>query len=239
MSDDASDNRQNNGSTSSSTPPLQQDSNGNILEKMQQHVRTNKVDVAMWATRMLTVLFTISYIVPIISNQQSSFNKVLLSNAATSALRLHQRLPSFTFSREFLARLFIEDSCHYLMFSLIFFNVQPTLLILIPIVLFAVLHASSYSLKLLDIIGQNSWWGARFLISLVEFQASNILKAASFAEIFIMPLAVVFTFRNLTFSKRDGWDNDDTCFSECLDSFPNFRQTINISFSQRLSRMHL
>ncbi|XP_017471984.1 PREDICTED: Krueppel homolog 2 [Rhagoletis zephyria] len=195
MSDDASDNRQNNGSTSSSTPPLQQDSNGNILEKMQQHVRTNKVDVAMWATRMLTVLFTISYIVPIISNQQSSFNKVLLSNAATSALRLHQRLPSFTFSREFLARLFIEDSCHYLMFSLIFFNVQPTLLILIPIVLFAVLHASSYSLKLLDIIGQNSWWGARFLISLVEFQASNILKAASFAEIFIMPLAVVFTFR--------------------------------------------
>ncbi|TMW39763.1 hypothetical protein DOY81_015156, partial [Sarcophaga bullata] len=36
--------------------------------------------------------------------------------------------------------------------------------------------------------------GARFLISLVEFQAANILKAASFSEIFIMPLAVVLTF---------------------------------------------
>ncbi|CAD6997593.1 Krueppel homolog 2 [Ceratitis capitata] len=195
MSDDASDNQQNNGSaTPSSTPPTQ-DSNGNTFEKIQQHVRSNKVDVAMWATRILTVLFTFSYVLPILSNQQSSFNKVLLSNAATSALRLHQRLPSFAFTREFLARLFIEDSCHYLMFSLIFFNVQPTLLILIPIFLFAVLHASSYSLKLLDIVGQNSWWGARFLISLVEFQASNILKAAAFAEIFIMPLAVVFTFR--------------------------------------------
>uniref|UniRef100_A0A0K8WK73 Protein Kr-h2 n=2 Tax=Bactrocera latifrons TaxID=174628 RepID=A0A0K8WK73_BACLA len=198
MSDDASNNQQNNSSTSSSTPPPQQDSNGNVLEKMQQHIRTNKVDVAMWATRILTVLFTFSYLVPLISNQQSSFNKVLLSNAATSALRLHQRLPSFAFTREFLARLFMEDSCHYLMFSLIFFNAQPTLLILIPIVLFAVLHASSYSLKLLDIIGQNSWWGARFLISLVEFQASNILKAAAFAEIFIMPLAIVFTFRGKT-----------------------------------------
>lgn len=170
MSDDASNNQQNNSSTFSSTPPQQQDSNGTVLEKMQQHIRTNKVDVAMWATRILTVLFTFSYLVPLIrlnkfrlfmcvqsfncliySNQQSSFNKVLLSNAATSALRLHQRLPSFAFTREFLARLFIEDSCHYLMFSLIFFNVQPTLLILIPIVLFAVLHASSYSLKLLDV----------------------------------------------------------------------------------------
>ncbi|XP_050340673.1 Krueppel homolog 2-like [Bactrocera neohumeralis] len=157
MSDDASNNQPNNSSTSSSTPPPQQDNNGNVFGKMQQHIRTNKVDVAMWATRILTVLFTFSYLVPLISNQQSSFNKVLLSNAATSALRLHQRLPSFAFTREFLARLFIEDSCHYLMFSLIFFNVQPTLLILIPIVLFAVLHASSYSLKLLDIIGQNSW----------------------------------------------------------------------------------
>ena len=85
------------------------------------------------------------------STQQSAFNKVLLSNAATSALRLHQRLPSFTLSREFLARLMVEDSCHYLVYSLIFFNVQPTLLILLPIVLFAVLHASSYSLKLLDV----------------------------------------------------------------------------------------
>lgn len=170
MNDDASNNQQNNSSTFSSTPSPQQDNNGNVLEKMQQHIRTNKVDVAMWATRLLTVLFTFSYVVPLIrftkfrlfmcvqtfncliySNQQSSFNKVLLSNAATSALRLHQRLPSFAFTREFLARLFIEDSCHYLMFSLIFFNVQPTLLILIPIVLFAVLHASSYSLKLLDV----------------------------------------------------------------------------------------
>lgn len=193
MSDDSGDHQQNNGTSSnSSTPPPQQ--NGNVPAKMIEHFKANKVDAAMWLMRLLGVVFTIGYVLPIFGNQQSAFNKVLLSNAAVSALRLHQRLPAFTFSREFLARLFVEDSCHYLMYSLIFFNVQPTLLILIPIVLFAVLHASSYSLKLLDIIGQNSWWGARFLISLVEFQAANILKAASFSEIFIMPLAVVLTF---------------------------------------------
>ncbi|XP_055852447.1 Krueppel homolog 2 [Episyrphus balteatus] len=173
-----------------SSPPPQENVSGKIVE----HIKENKIDVAMWATRILAIFFTAGYVLPIFGTAQSSFNKVLLANAATNALRLHQRLPRFALSKEFLARLFTEDSCHYLMFSLIFFNVQPTLFILVPIVLFAVLHAASYSLKIVDLIGQNSWWGARFLISLVEFQATNILKAVAFSEIFIMPLAIILTF---------------------------------------------
>lgn len=148
MSDDTGDNQQNGTSSQSNTPPPTAE---NIPAKMIEHFKAHKVDVAMWLMRVLAVVFTVFYILPIFGTQQSAFNKVLLSNAAVSALRLHQRLPAFTFSREFLARLFVEDSCHYLMYSLIFFNVQPTLLILVPIVLFAVLHASSYSLKLLDV----------------------------------------------------------------------------------------
>lgn len=198
MSDNSGDrpeqsNNDNTSSTSSSQPPPTQQAD-NVPARMIAHFKENKIDAAMWATRLLTIFFTTGYILPIFTNQQSAFNKVLLASAATSALRLNQRLPTFKFSREFLGRLILEDSCHYLMYSLIFLSVQPTLLILVPIVLFAILHASSYSLKLLDIIGQNSWWGARFLISLVEFQAANILKAAAFSEIFLMPLAVVLTF---------------------------------------------
>jgi len=85
------------------------------------------------------------------SSQQSAFSKVLLANAAISALRLHQRVPAFSFSREFLTRLFGEDSCHYMMYSLIFFNIRQSLLVLIPVLLYSILHASSYSLKLLDV----------------------------------------------------------------------------------------
>lgn len=166
----------------------------NLSRNIVEHIKENKIDVAMWTTRLLSIIFTIGYILPIFGTAQSSFNKVLLANAATNALRLHQRLPRFALSKEFLARLFTEDSCHYLMFSLIFFNVQPTLFILVPIVLFAVLHAASYSLKIVDLIGQNAWWGARFLISLVEFQATNILKAVAFSEIFIMVMAIILTF---------------------------------------------
>ncbi|XP_034471908.1 Krueppel homolog 2 [Drosophila innubila] len=166
----------------------------NAPAKLLQHFQTNRIDSALWALRLVVIFFTISYVLPIFTSQQSSFNKVLLANAAISALRLHQRVPAFSFSREFLARLFAEDSCHYMMYSLIFFSIRPTLLVLIPVVLYSVLHASSYSLKLLDLIGQNSWWGARFIISIVEFQAANILKATAFCEIFIMPYAIVLTF---------------------------------------------
>ena len=84
-------------------------------------------------------------------SSQSAFYKVLISNAATSALRLHQRLPPIQFTKEFLALLLVEDSCHYLFFSLIFLYVQPFVLVLFPVVLFAVLHSASYSLKVLDV----------------------------------------------------------------------------------------
>lgn len=85
------------------------------------------------------------------SSSQSAFYKVLISNAATSALRLHQRLPRIQLTKEFLALLLVEDSAHYLFFSLIFLYVQPFILILFPVVLFAVLHSASYSLKILDV----------------------------------------------------------------------------------------
>lgn len=55
------------------------------------------------------------------------YSKTLMSGAATSALKLHQRMLNvpFQFSREYLAKLLIEDSFHYLLYSLIFLNTYP------------------------------------------------------------------------------------------------------------------
>ncbi|CAG9798133.1 unnamed protein product [Chironomus riparius] len=158
------------------------------------HMMENKIETALWVSRVLSIVFAIGYLLPIFGSSQSAFYKVLISNAATSALRLHQRLPTIQFTREFLALLLLEDSCHYLFFSLIFLYVQPFIVVLFPVVLFAVLHSASYSLKMLDLLGQNSWWGARLLISLVEFQQRNILRLIAFSEIFLMPIAIVSTF---------------------------------------------
>lgn len=164
------------------------------VEALKQHVILNKIDTALWASRVLTILFAVAYVIPIFGNPTNAYYKVLMANAATSALRLHQRMPPFQMSRAYLQQLLLEDSCHYLLFSLIFLYAYPVLLIIFPVVLFAILHSASYSLTLLDTLGQNSWWGARLLISLVEFQTRNILRLAAFAEIFVMPLAVVLVF---------------------------------------------
>lgn len=105
------------------------------------------------------------------------YHKALLGSAATSALKLHQRLQGerFEFSRAYLRRLTIEDSFHYLMYSIIFSNSYPitsklikiknsllfTILgfffkvVLVPVVLFALLHVSSYTKTMLERVSLN------------------------------------------------------------------------------------
>lgn len=85
------------------------------------------------------------------SSSTNAYYKALVANAATSALRLHQRLGGVQISREFFVRVLTEDSCHYLFYSLIFLYVTPITLALFPVALFAILHAASYSLTLLDV----------------------------------------------------------------------------------------
>ena len=163
------------------------------------HCKQHKIEVGMWATRLLTIIFTISYFLPVFGNHPyPSYYKALMSNAATSALRLHQRLPRVSLTRQFAATLLLEDSAHYLMFSLLFlFAADPVTVALIPIVLFAVLHASSYTLTLLDsLMGRNSadGWLGKLLISLVELHSRTILRMVAFSEIFLMPLTAMLVF---------------------------------------------
>ncbi|KAK9294642.1 hypothetical protein QLX08_010806 [Tetragonisca angustula] len=161
---------------------------------LRQHIIDNKIKVGLWVTRLFTIIFTIGYIIPIFGNSYNIYYKVLISNAATSALRLHQRVPHVQLNRQFLEHLFIEDSCHYLFYSLIFLYAAPVTLVLTPIFLFALIHFASGSLVLLDCLGQNSWWGARLLISLVEFQSRNILRVCALSEIIILPFTVLLVF---------------------------------------------
>lgn len=164
------------------------------LDTLKEHVVTHKVEVSLWCTRLAAIVFTFAYVLPIFWNPGSAYYRVLLANAATSALRLHQRLPTMQISVQFLTQLFKEDSCHYLLYSVIFLYVSPHILIILPVFLFSLIHFASYSLTLLDLLGQNSWWGARLLISLVEFQSRSILRLIAFSEILVMPLTLFMSF---------------------------------------------
>ena len=74
-----------------------------------RHCKAHKIEVGLWATRLLTVVFAVAYFLPVFGNHPfSAYYKALMANAATSALRLHQRLPRVSFTREFAGTLFLE-----------------------------------------------------------------------------------------------------------------------------------
>ena len=75
----------------------------------------------------------------------------LVAALVTSLLRLRQRLPPPQLTREWGARLVLEDASHYVMYALVFAVPPPLTLVLLPVTLFAVLHGSSYTLLLLDV----------------------------------------------------------------------------------------
>ncbi|XP_067852999.1 transmembrane protein 33-like isoform X3 [Heptranchias perlo] len=124
------------------------------------------------------------------------YQRALLANALTSACRLHQRLPRFQFSRAYVTQALLEDSCHYLLYSLIFITSYPITLCLVPVAVFSLLHATAYTRKILDIIGPNSIpWVRSFLDKMTTHQQS-LFKFIACNEILLMPAAVFMLLGN-------------------------------------------
>jgi transmembrane protein 33 len=165
------------------------------MQRVINHLSANRIETVLWITRLFSIFTTINFFLPIFGGHPySSYQRVLLSNAATSALRLHQRVPNFQFSRAYIASLFLEDSAHYLFFSLVFLTSSPVSMSLMPIFLFAVLHAQSYTKQVLNQIGPNSLQLVRSLLSKIEAQQTNILRFIACSEIFLMPTVIFLLF---------------------------------------------
>ncbi|RWS06666.1 transmembrane protein 33-like protein, partial [Dinothrombium tinctorium] len=179
-------------SSSSSPQASNGASNGQGMKLALKHLTDNPSDAILMLTRLSTVLFTVLYLIPIFGSlsQYSCYQKVLVANAATSALRLHQRLPSFQLNRNFIALLLLEDSAHYLLYSIIFLFNAPITLVLLPVSLFAFLHLLSYTIVLLDKIGRRQTPFATRLVQFVETYQASILQMVALTEIFLMPIII-------------------------------------------------
>lgn len=150
----------------------------------------------MWLSRLFTVYCSVMFILPILGPYAAAnfYQRALLANALTSALRLHQRLPRFQLSRAFLAQALQEDSCHYLLYSLILVNSYPITMSIFPVFLFSVLHATTYTKKVLDSVGPSSLMFIRNLLDKLTSNQQNILKFIACNEIFLMPATVFMLF---------------------------------------------
>ncbi|KAK5896674.1 hypothetical protein CesoFtcFv8_009812 [Champsocephalus esox] len=161
-----------------------------------QFLMSNKLETAMWLSRLFTVYCSVMFILPILGPYAAAnfYQRALLANALTSALRLHQRLPRFQLSRAFLAQALQEDSCHYLLYSLILVNSHPITMSIFPVFLFSVLHATTYTKKVLDSVGPSSLMFIRNLLDKLTSNQQNILKFIACNEIFLMPATAFLLF---------------------------------------------
>ncbi|XP_041454353.1 transmembrane protein 33-like [Lytechinus variegatus] len=197
VNDDAPGNTPPSSSSSSNASGNNSSTNGTTggqsgFGKVVAYLTEFKVDAALWASRLATVVCSILYVFPLLGHAASlsCYQRALILNGLTSALRLHQRMPPLQFNRMYLGQLLLEDSCHNLLYSLIFINSYPLTFVLTPVFLFALLHASSFTKKLANIAGPNSMPLLRRLVDKIISHQVDILRFIALDEILIMPVLI-------------------------------------------------
>ncbi|UJR09554.1 hypothetical protein I4U23_013790 [Adineta vaga] len=149
-----------------------------------------KTDAVLLLSRLATIFFTIMFILPFFRSEANVYySKALLSSVVTSALRLHQRIPRFELSREFLFHLFREDSAHYLMYSFLFLSGIPMTIVLIPIATYAVLHSCSFLSQILT-----NFPAIQQLCTRVTTNQISLLRFIALNEILLMPVLITSIF---------------------------------------------
>uniref|UniRef100_F6UVN7 Transmembrane protein 33 n=1 Tax=Ciona intestinalis TaxID=7719 RepID=F6UVN7_CIOIN len=141
-------------------------------------------------TIVLTFLYFIQYINHSAFDMGHYFQRAMLANGVVCALRLHQRVPQFRLTRVHFSMLLQEDSAHYLIYSLIFLTCHPITIALMPVAVFALLHASSFTRQMIDMHGSNSYPFARKLINHVAKHQATLFRFVALNEVLILPTVV-------------------------------------------------
>lgn len=161
-----------------------------------EHIKGHKIDFILAVTRALTVLCTLSYLIGFPGPASNRFKQALLMNAATSSLRLHQRMPPpplNQLSRAYFMNLFREDSFHYLIFPFMFFTGQPITLALLPCALYALFNLAVYAISILDKLGNQEALKLEISNFVAKYQQS-LLHTIALSEVALMPTVVISVF---------------------------------------------
>lgn len=183
-------------SGSGSSNQSQQQSSPQI--SISNYVLQDRVTALLFLTRLFTVVCTFLYVIPISGYDINAlYSKSLMASAATSALKLHQRMAGvpFQLNRVYFSQLMIEDSFHYLMFAIIFMSNVPITIVLMPVTAFALVHCAAYVKTLINLNGeQNSYGPVRNLVMKITSKDKDIMRFVAVNEIIIFPTIVVMIF---------------------------------------------
>ncbi|VDD86186.1 unnamed protein product [Enterobius vermicularis] len=185
------------GSTNTHSRARQEgESDPNVGVSALEFLKNQPSEVALFLTRLITIYCSLSYVLPVgkLSAQHTAYSRAFFAAAATNAIRLHQRVGGVRFSRDFFLSVIAEDACHYLLYSILFVSAAPVTMALLPVFLFAVLHAASFCKRFCISTGNGTGFVARMLDEFIKNHSSNLLFVIAYSEIFIMPLFVALIF---------------------------------------------
>uniref|UniRef100_A0A7E4W7D8 Transmembrane protein 33 n=1 Tax=Panagrellus redivivus TaxID=6233 RepID=A0A7E4W7D8_PANRE len=188
---------------SARTQPSQSGTTGTL--PVLDFLKLNAIDTFTFVLRLLTIVFAVLYNLPSSDHQyvKSVYFKAFAAAAVTNAIRLYQRMASQPYpivSQQFLQAAVLEDSAHYLLYSVTFPMSTPVAMALIPIVCYAFYNSVPFLARLNSECGLNN--GAiQKLVTVRQEQSENVLSLISCAEIFNFPIffAMIFTGRGNIF----------------------------------------
>ncbi|XP_047126579.1 transmembrane protein 33 isoform X1 [Hydra vulgaris] len=160
----------------------------------------NRIDSILWLIRLYIIFSSLLFFVPLFGTElgASSYKKVLIGSAAISALRLHQRLPRIQLTIQFAKDLLLQDSFHYLIYSVLFLTANSTSMVLLPILLFAVMHATNYTQKVLNISRSSSFLALKLrqLINKIDHPETQqqLLQFIATIEIMVFFTTILMAF---------------------------------------------
>ncbi|KAL5972061.1 Transmembrane protein 33 [Taenia solium] len=174
-------------------------------QSIRAFLTSNWSNTLMYITRLVTIFSCLFYFLgSLFGNTYSWYQRALIANAATFALRLHQRIAQRgnqpRLSQESVQLIVSEDSLHYLLYSVIFLLTPPVTVALAPIFCFASLHCLGFTQNLLALyIGKTEnppMWARRScdIVSKAQSHGDSILRIIAIHEILLMVISIVLAF---------------------------------------------
>uniref|UniRef100_A0A0R3WQA8 Transmembrane protein 33 n=1 Tax=Hydatigena taeniaeformis TaxID=6205 RepID=A0A0R3WQA8_HYDTA len=171
----------------------------------QAFLSSNWSNTLMYITRLVTILSCLLFFLGTpFGNTYPWYQRALIANAATFALRLHQRIAQRgnqpRLSQESMQLIVSEDSLHYLLYSVIFLLTPPVTVALAPIFCFAFLHCLGFTQNLLMLYAGKSENPSILTkkildcISMAQGHSDNVLRIIAIHEILLMVISIVLAF---------------------------------------------
>lgn len=159
-----------------------------VTGSIRNFMAARKLATSMLVLRIYVLILTVQYVFFATGfNMDPFYHRVLLANAVVCCMRLHQRVPSFKLNRKNLALMMEEDSAQYLLYSIAFLTSTPVTIVLMPLVVFALLHACSFLRQVFDVHGVNSYPFLRKIINSVAKNQTWFYRFVAGVEIVIFP----------------------------------------------------